>query len=161
MKTLFATLFAATLAPTWAVAEPIPVRSGEHAAFSRIVTPISGTGWSVTQSGRQVTLSFDGFAKGFDLSTIFDLIPRDRIASATATLSELELNLSCDCAVSAVTERGLYVVIDVANTALALESPDSLVAPQTPETVAERDPDRNTLTPLPNPTTNPQSTFHA
>ena len=139
MKRLLAVIICATLFPLPATAEPIPVQSGEHAAFSRIVTPLRDAEWSVAQDGRKVTLQYVGVSDTFDISEVFDLIPRDRIQSVQTNAGELTLSLNCDCAVSAVTERGAFVVIDVADDRAALESPERMVAGVDQTTTTEPD----------------------
>lgn len=121
MRSICITFLMLILLPVTVLAAPATVQSGEHNAFSRIVVPLEGTDWKVTQASREVVLTFEGFRDGFDTKQVFDLIPRKRIQSLSANKNQLVLTLACDCAVSAVTERDLYVVIDVADTAASLE----------------------------------------
>ena len=132
MKRCLALLLILCALPYAAFADPAVVQSGEHPRFTRLVTPINDSPWSVTQTGRKVTLSFEAFEDGFDTAQVFDLIPRDRVAELRAEQSSLTLTLDCDCAVSATTERGLYVVIDVADDKGGLQTPQSIVAATTP-----------------------------
>lgn len=103
-----------------AMAQPISVQSGEHADFSRLVVRLDGEDWSVTQTGRDVVLTFKGFDQGFDTSKVFDFIPRRRIVSVSSSADTLTLALGCDCSVAAFLDQSTYVVLDVAATAESL-----------------------------------------
>lgn len=110
--------------PVMAWANPITVQSGEHANFTRIVAPVpSTTAWRVSQTERKVRLEIERLEDGYDTSRIFDLIPRDRIASVTQIDNMLELSLACDCRASAFTVPGPFVVIDVAAATEDLATP--------------------------------------
>ena len=106
-----------------ATAEPLPVQSGEHAAFSRLVTLVRDAEWTIQQTGRELVLTLPKHNDSFDVSTVFDRMPRSRIENVEATAGALRLTLSCDCAVSAFLEKEAYVVIDVAQDPAFLESP--------------------------------------
>ena len=117
--------------PYSALAEPVPVQSGEHPAFTRLVVLKKGTDWQVTQTGRRVILQFDGYDEGFDTSRIFDFIPRSRIGNVESTSGRLSLSLACDCVVSTFIDQGAFVVIDVAESAGALQT--AAISPTTEE----------------------------
>jgi hypothetical protein len=85
---------------TAAGAETIRVSSGEHADFSRLVLAVpTDSDWRFgrTQAGYELDL---GQADArYDLSTVFDLIPRDRLAGifADPVTGNLQLTLRCTC----------------------------------------------------------------
>lgn len=110
------------LLPYLAAAEPVSVRSGEHAAYSRLVALVRDQEWSIRQEGRAVFFQTPDNTEGFDTGTVFDRIPRTRIASIDSSADEMRLTLNCDCVVSAFVDREAYVVIDVANEVAALVS---------------------------------------
>ncbi len=105
-------------------AQTIRVSSGEHADFSRLVVafrqPVNWTfgkvqgGFELRSNARDVT---------FLLSTIFDLIPRDRIKSVT-DLGEgrLFLEVSCPCFADAFALPRGQVVLDIKDGAPPSES---------------------------------------
>lgn len=125
LRSLF--IICAIIWPFQILADPVIVQSGEHANFSRLVAPLQGNNWTARQSGREVVITYTGFGDGFDTEQIYDLIPRDRIADVTASASALTLTIGCDCAVSARTERDLFIVVDVADTKADLETPSALL----------------------------------
>lgn len=107
-------LAAAVILAGTAVVGAVPVRSGEHATFSRLVfadTP--GRDWSIERAGREAVIVFSEGAPELDLSQIFDLIPRRRIASAAAEAGRLVLGLGCDCRVEVSQIPTGHIVIDV------------------------------------------------
>ncbi len=112
-----------SIAPLLTAAEPLPVQSGEHANFSRLVTLVRDAEWSVSQVGREIVLSTPGNQAGFDVSTVFKRMPRSHIAGIETTNDEMRLTLSCDCVVSAFLEKDAYVVIDVSLEPAALSTP--------------------------------------
>ncbi|MEX3316348.1 hypothetical protein [Sulfitobacter sp. PS-8MA] len=110
--------------PLAANAAPFPVQSGEHDGFTRIVTQVpNGDAWGVTQNGRRVTVTIGGHRDGFDTSTVFRRIARDRIAAVESRPASLILTLDCDCRVSAFPSGADYAVIDVASPGVALPTP--------------------------------------
>ena len=127
MRQRLSILLLTAMMPVAALAEPVPVLSGEHTTFTRLVTPINGSAWTATQEGRSVRLTFADYDGGFDTSGIYDLIPRDRIRSVRADSDELTLLLACDCVISVTTERDLYVVLDVAENESALDTPQFMI----------------------------------
>lgn len=99
-----------------AAAETVTVRSGEHDGFSRLVLRLAEP--SAWQFGR----TLDGYALrvgragvAFDLSQVFDRIPRLRLASLApgTTDSTLTLQLNCACYASAFAFRPDILVIDI------------------------------------------------
>lgn len=121
MRTLFFVL--GLLLPNHAIADPIVIRSGEHPLFTRIVAPLEGSKWSVTRSAREVVVKYSEPNDGFQTNTIFNLIPKNRISSVLGDGNKFTVGLACDCAVSARTVRGSFIVIDVANLSENLETP--------------------------------------
>ena len=101
-----------------ALAQTFPVTAGEHGAFTRLVvrsTP--GLAWTFTATGPQRTLSIAAENPVFDLTRLFDRIPRTRLAAARVVGQSLELSLGCDCDVRAWEERPGLIVLDIANPA--------------------------------------------
>ena len=112
------------LAPINAQAQAASLQSGEHPNFSRLVATLPiGAAWSVEHRGRKVTLTVNQWTSGFDTSTVFTFIPRDRILELTQSEESLTILLGCDCRVAAFVERGRYLVIDVASAGVSLPIP--------------------------------------
>ncbi|WP_216859433.1 hypothetical protein [Sulfitobacter aestuariivivens] len=124
-------------------ATPTVIRSGEHEGYSRLVAALpDGVEWSVRQVGREVVLRYDRFDAGFETERVFRRIPRTRISTVTSDTNSLTLVLNCDCRVSAFTEKGAFVVIDVASPDVTLPTP--LIAVEAaPVETASRAPDPN------------------
>ena len=115
MTKLVAGLLIALLVVVKSVAaQPITVRAGEHADFTRLVMQLpDAVTWELSPEYGKVLLNFEGLADGFDLSGTFDVVPRTRLVDATSTGSQLVLELACECPVTSFTEQGNYLVIDV------------------------------------------------
>lgn len=101
--------------PFLASADPALVRSGEHANFTRLVTTLpSNATWRAEQRGRNVILQIDDLQDGFDTASVFERIPKDRIASIDGSSNMLRIGLNCDCRVAAFNAGERYAVIDIA-----------------------------------------------
>jgi hypothetical protein len=105
----------AVLTSVWkAAAQTLPVRTGEHAGFTRIVVRIGEERqWDLREDTRAFSLSVAPGVDGFDLSQSFDLIQRDRLAELAFAEGELSGTLACDCDVSAFRYREAFLVIDI------------------------------------------------
>ncbi|AEI92077.1 hypothetical protein [Roseobacter litoralis] len=106
----------AILLPMPLAAEPIVVRSGEHASFTRLVMQLpAGVQWSMEQETNTPVLRLINHNEGFDLSVAFEIIPRTRLQALVAKASQLELQLACNCTVNAFLEQNSFLVIDITN----------------------------------------------
>lgn len=105
-----------TCLPFVAIGQEAIVRSGEHPGFTRLVAPLPpGGAWTVEHVGRRVTFSIEGFTRGYDTSSVFDRIPRDRVQSIETEDGNLVLELGCDCGVAPFVLRDRFVVMDIAD----------------------------------------------
>jgi hypothetical protein len=85
---------------TVAGAETIKVSSGEHADFSRLVLAVpTDSAWRLGRTEGGYELDLGQADTRFDLSTVFDLIPRDRLAGifADPVTGNLRLTVRCAC----------------------------------------------------------------
>ena len=99
-----------------AMAQGIPVYSGEHDGFTRIVVDFSRpTDWSVTREPQGYRVTFDPAPQRLDLSRVFDLIPRDRLENITQSPRDGSLILysSCDCDLEAFDAGSDAVALDI------------------------------------------------
>lgn len=135
-------LVCAGLAPAPGAAQVIPVRSGEHAGFSRLVLDIgAGRAWDLAGAGRERRLVLDPAPEGFDIGSVFALIPRDRL-SGLAAGDGLSLSLACDCPVEASRYADRYLVIDIRD---APEGPGPTAREAERRAAADRLPDLTRL----------------
>lgn len=107
---------AAVLTAGFVQAQTIVARSGEHQGFSRLVMRLpSGADWSLTQSGKTATVNIDAPDAVFDISRVFNLIPRTRLQSLqqNGPGQPLRLELGCDCTVTSYVQDNGYLVIDI------------------------------------------------
>jgi hypothetical protein len=114
------------LCASLARAETIVVHSGEHGGFSRLVLPMSAPAhWQFgrTLDGYELRLGRPGVV--FDLSQVFNRIPRDRLADlgTTAQGTRLTLQLSCACHAEIFEFRPTVLVIDIRPGAPPANSP--------------------------------------
>ena len=97
-----------------AAAQTVPVRSGEHATFSRLVLTLPpATDWRLGRDDQGYVLELDR-PLDFALDGVFDRLPEARIASLTqAVPGRLLLRRACDCHVAAFLWQDDRLVIDV------------------------------------------------
>ncbi|WP_166486210.1 hypothetical protein [Jannaschia sp. CCS1] len=95
-------------------AQTIPVQSGDHPNFTRLVLPIGADReWDLDQSsGDQWNLTITPAVDGFDTSRMFELIQRDRLLNVVATQA-LSLDLACTCDVTSFRYDTRFLVIDI------------------------------------------------
>jgi hypothetical protein len=94
----------------------IKLKSGEHDGFTRLVMNLpGGTGWRLETGRSRAKIHFDNENIEFDLSEVFDRIPRSRLKgiSAGTAPKALILDLQCDCGVSTFIESGSFLVLDL------------------------------------------------
>lgn len=102
--------------PMSALAAPAAVTSGEHAGFTRIVMDFGEpVDWKVgrTADGYEFRLAKD--SSGYDLSTVFDLIGKGRLAAiwADPETDALRIGVACACHAIPFEFRPGIVVIDL------------------------------------------------
>lgn len=133
-RVILAGLFGVWGAPA-IVAQTVTVQSGEHAGFTRLVLDIGAArDWRLDAQDDRVRLVLDPPVDGFDITRVFELIPRTRLA-ALSVGEGLELSLACDCVVVPERFRDRYLVLDIR----AAQRPP---APDTPaESPAQQLPD--------------------
>ena len=123
MRRVLAAL-ACLFGPAHAQAEPILVRSGEHAGFSRLVIEFpERPAWSLRTSDGRVEIALAPGDRSFDLSQVFQRIPRSRIREVLPSDTGLALVLGCACRVTAFEARRSALAVDVADA-----SPDTVLS---------------------------------
>ncbi len=113
MRKVLTLLFA--LLAFGAHAEPVLVLSGEHETHSRLVVYLApGQDWSLEDRDADgASIRVDDNSDGYDISRVFDKIPRTRLIGIDASGDDLNLQLGCACElVSEVLETG-HLVIDI------------------------------------------------
>lgn len=115
-------------------AQTLRVQSGDHAGFTRLVIPIGAEReWDLTeQPDDQWRLTLTPPVDGFDTSTAFNLIQRDRL-SGLITAETLSLNLACACEVTSFRHDTRFLVIDITD-----PDPDAPESADLDPTIAER-----------------------
>ncbi len=101
-----------------AAQQAVPVRSGEHDGFTRLVLHISpDVAWELEQSRGRAAMVFPEQSLSFAIEQVFDRIGKTRIADVSATQaasgSALELVLPCSCEVKSFAFNDRYIVVDV------------------------------------------------
>lgn len=100
---------------TAATAQPLTVRSGDHASFSRLTIPLPATqNWEARQTESGVIITLPGHTGGFDIADVFVRMRRDRIEALEGNQNSLTLRVACPCASTAFIS-GTLLVIDVAD----------------------------------------------
>jgi len=97
-------------------AETITVRSGEHKEFTRITMQLpSKATWSINQLGRYLALKVDIPSVHFDVSSVFDRIPRGRLVALTQDNpgSDLFFSLGCSCSFTSFLDSPGFLIIDI------------------------------------------------
>lgn len=99
-----------------ASAQSAKVISGDHDDFSRLVVELpAASDWQVGRTSDGYALAVNDAPDGYDLSGVFDLIRRDRLAmvSVDAQTGNLQLGLACACHVIPFEFRPGVIVIDI------------------------------------------------
>lgn len=118
IKFAFALTLCVILNPFLAKAQ-IEVRSGEHGDFTRLVfyleSPVES--WTIERisNGIKITPPSDLLGEKFDLSSIFDFIPKVRITAVTQTSTALEVISNCDCKMNAFAHSENILVLDISD----------------------------------------------
>lgn len=101
------------------IAETVPVRTGQHAGFTRIVFPLaSRTQVDVSQEKGRVILRFGRGPLEFDTSESFRRIDGRRIRGIKQTGPDtLSIDLNCRCGVESFWFNGSSFVVDLAGDA--------------------------------------------
>jgi hypothetical protein len=97
-------------------ARTLAVKSGEHDGFTRLVLePGPDADWSLARTETGYLLQLEEAGLRFDLTKVFDLIPRTRLAAVWANPQGggLELRLGCACHARADMLPGGALVIDI------------------------------------------------
>ncbi len=125
------------LVPIPAFADVVSVRSGEHENFSRLVLSISdGAVWSVDQTDKGYRLLLDGQTDGFDISEVFERIPRTRLQRLVQVKQDtLELQLSCACSIETFLWRSDRLVLDILDAEEAEIAKEPAFVPVSPSVV--------------------------
>ncbi|MFV0245766.1 MAG: hypothetical protein ACK5IB_12195 [Qingshengfaniella sp.] len=98
------------------VAEPMPVRSGEHDDFTRLVFYLpEPRDWTLGRTETGYGLKIDGAVIEWDLSSVFAFIPRTRITEVTDQSGLVGVDLACDCHARTFEPRPGIVVVDIVN----------------------------------------------
>ena len=112
MRVLWAIV--ALLLPLAAAAEPVTIRSGEHATFSRLVLSIpDGAEWRLGRDGSAYVLDLGRAELEFDIDGIFDRLPENRIADLSGGAGQLRLEPGCDCHSRAFLWQSDRLVLDL------------------------------------------------
>jgi len=101
-----------------AAQQVVPVQSGEHNGFSRLVLRIDpSVDWQVDTRRGMAAIRFPDQVLDFSTARVFDRISTDRIAGVKAAQlesgAELQLELDCKCEVKSFAFNNNYIVIDV------------------------------------------------
>jgi hypothetical protein len=111
-----AAILATVLMTGAALAEVVRVRSGEHPGYSRLVLEFTERpDWTVRTSGEAAEIVLTPADHSFDISRIFERIPRTRVRDVVATDNGIRLSLACDCRVAVFAIRDAAIAIDIAD----------------------------------------------
>ncbi|MFN3971547.1 MAG: hypothetical protein ACK4L4_09255 [Gemmobacter sp.] len=98
------------------LAQTVSVKSGEHEGFTRLVLSLPQPApWRLWRTEDGYALGLEGAMPRFDLTEVFRLIPRTRLAAiwADPASGQLRLGLACRCHALAFEFRRGIVVIDL------------------------------------------------
>jgi hypothetical protein len=95
-----------------------PIRTGEHASFSRIVMTIEPmTEWSLELGPREATVVFPGREIAFGTEEVWQRIPRTRVTAIQPARREdgtaVRVALGCDCRVTASFVGARHLALDI------------------------------------------------
>ena len=117
-------LLALGLLGSAAAAQDVPIRSGWHEGFTRLVLQIpEGSAWRLGRSDQGYALELEGEDIRYQTTGVFDRIPRERLSKLTATGNRLDLSLACDCHADAFLWQADRLVIDLVDGPPDADSP--------------------------------------
>ncbi len=107
---------------TGASAQALPVRSGEHGGYTRLVVRVPpGTEWVLDQrqNGASLTIGIDDVT--FDTRAVFGRLSGNRLKSLDQPEpgAALDMAFGCECIATAFLHRQTMVVVDIAPGSLA------------------------------------------
>ena len=100
-------------------AQSVPIRSGEHETFTRLVFQVpTGVEWNLEQGWDAARLTIDLPEIKFESGAVFSRIPRSRLSdlSQAAPGDPLLLTLACNCSVNGFRQGNKMLVIDISDT---------------------------------------------
>ncbi|MEH6478316.1 MAG: hypothetical protein V7727_21675, partial [Sneathiella sp.] len=96
-------------------ATQIPLRSGQHKDFARIVLQVpEGKSWQAKKIGNSVSITIPGHSNGYKIDEVFQRIPKTHISKVEAQDSTFRLHFDCDCDVVAFDVENNFLAIDIA-----------------------------------------------
>ena len=112
-----------------AAAQTVPVRSGAHDGFDRLVLDMPArTPWRIERRADGASVILDGVEPRFDLGAVFERIDRRRLRSISAPgAGRLDLAFACACETEAFWHAGSMLVIDISD-----PTPEARVSPARP-----------------------------
>ncbi len=115
MKLVFLILFFVAWSEAILAQSKGKVRSGEHENFSRLVVYLSPEQtWKLEKKSEDYVLIVPGWDEGFDVSSVFERMPKNRIVDLTSDGASLTIKLGCTCRAIAQPFGSEAVIIDVA-----------------------------------------------
>lgn len=115
-----------------AIAQSVPVRSGEHAQFSRLVLALPARAdHTLTRSDDHVDLVFVRRRFTFDTTKVFERIPMTRLAGVSALPDRqgLRLTLACACSIDSFWFGDASLVIDIRTPPESAAAPPAVAGP--------------------------------
>ncbi|WP_171240322.1 hypothetical protein [Ruegeria sp. HKCCA5491] len=133
-----------------AVAQDVPVRSGEHEGYTRLVVQVpANTGWTLaqTKNGARLSVALDGVK--FDTRSVFRRLTQDRLAAISQSTpgGALEMQFGCDCVASSFLHNKTMIVVDITPAALLPEISGDIPPPLLPKTTPAQNPLKQTQLP--------------
>tara|TARA_R110002012_G_scaffold53029_4_gene136313 strand:+ start:6180 stop:8159 length:1980 start_codon:yes stop_codon:yes gene_type:complete len=105
-----------TITPIVAAGAPLPVKTGDHASFTRLVILANdGVEWEARRDSDKVIIRIESNTDGFDISEAFDRIGKGRMNAIIATDDTLEIGVNCDCYISNFLDSDRNIVIDISD----------------------------------------------
>ncbi|WP_299704947.1 hypothetical protein [uncultured Tateyamaria sp.] len=102
-----------TLVAGTAYSAEIPVRSGAHDTFARLVLDVpKEKKWSLEKTATGITVTITGHTDGFDISRVFDRIDQTYVSAVDGDATSLDIKYGCECQAE-VFRSGSMLVVDV------------------------------------------------
>lgn len=100
-----------------AMAQNVPVRSGEHEGYTRLVAQVpANTEWRIqhTKNGARLRVAIDGVT--FETGSVFKRLTQNRLVSVSQKEpgAALELEFGCDCVAKPFIYKDTMIVVDIA-----------------------------------------------
>ena len=119
-------LWIAALFPSFASAQTVVFRGGEHGEFTRVAASnIGDSGWKIEEAKGSFTIVFNKSNIDLDLSRVFSRINRNRVRSIEIESNGVRFDLACECSIAYNSYENGILAVDIFESAEIIDRNDA------------------------------------